>query len=81
MTSEEFTLWKGFYSLEPWGCDVENWRMGVIASTVVNSTPRGERAKVFKPSDFYVNPYTKKADSLTPEQRAFLKQRKRPKSG
>lgn len=81
MSSEEFTLWKAFFRLEPWGCDVENWRMGVLASTVVNSAPRGEKAKVFKASDFYVNPYAKKPDMLTPEQREFLKKRKGRKRG
>lgn len=80
MTSEEFTLWAAFYGLEPWGCEIDNWRMGMIAATVVNATPRGPRAKAFKPGDFYRSPYAvdKAVDDLTPQQRAFL-ERKRKK--
>jgi len=81
MTSEEFTLWKAFFSLEPWGCDVENWRMGMVAATIVNSAPRGEKARAFKPGDFYRDPYASKSDTLTPEQREFIKKRKKVKRG
>jgi len=75
MGSEEFTLFLKFAQFEPWGCEVDNWRMGVVASTIVNTTPRGKNAKAMKPTDFYRDPYRRKPDGLTPEQRAFLKSR------
>lgn len=86
MSSEEFTLWKAFYSLEPWGTDVENFRMGTIAATVANSTPRPHKAgrppKAMVPSDFYCDPYRqqqRQEDRFSPEQREFLKKRKASK--
>ncbi len=75
MSSEEFTLLIKFSQFEPWGCEIENWRMGTIASTIVNTTPRTKGAKPMKASDFYSNPYKRRADGLTAEQRAFLKKR------
>jgi hypothetical protein len=77
MTSKEFTLWSAFFALEPWGCDVDNWRMGVVASTIANVAPRGDKARVFKPQDFYLNPYAKREQDLTPEQRAFIARRRK----
>lgn len=32
----EFTQWIAFYTLEPWGCEVEDHRAGTIAATVHN---------------------------------------------
>ena len=51
MTSVEFTDWCAFYSLEPWGFDSDNWRMGVIGATVANYSGRVKKA--VKPSDFF----------------------------
>jgi len=51
ITSREFTWLRAFTNLEPFGFEVENYRAGVIASTVA----RAHGAKV-KPSDFYPKP-------------------------
>ena len=75
LPSHELTYWVEFFNLEPWGFEVENWRMGQIASTIVNCTPRGRGAKVFKPTDFYQT--EQHVDPLTAEQREFLKRKKR----
>ena len=88
LSSEEFTLWKAFYSFEPWGSEVNNWRMGQIAATIVNAQPRarvqsGQQPKAKMATDFYVNPYkvsAPAADNLSSEQRAFLKKRKKLKA-
>lgn len=42
-----------YFSLEPWGTEVEDWRSGLVASTIanVNRDPKKQR-KAFKPSDF-----------------------------
>jgi hypothetical protein len=54
MSSAEFVDWCAFYSIEPWGYDVDNWRMGVMGSTVANYS--GNLKKRLKPSDFIPHP-------------------------
>lgn len=53
MSSRELTEWMAFFSLEPWGTEVEDWRAGLIASTIANSyrDPK-RRRKPYEPSDF-----------------------------
>jgi hypothetical protein len=68
MSSAEFVQWCAFYSLEPWGFDSDNWRMGVIGATVANYSGRVKKA--VKPSDFF----PKAPRKLTPkEARQLLK--------
>jgi len=42
-----------FYQLEPWGCEIEDWRAGMIAATIanVNRDPKKQR-KPYEPQDF-----------------------------
>jgi hypothetical protein len=61
ISSAEFVRWCAFYAVEPWGCEVEHWRMGVVASTVANAAGR---KKPLKPSDFIPRPPKK----LTPDE-------------
>ena len=51
--SRELTEWAVFFSLEPWGTEVEDWRAGLIAATIANSyrDPK-RRRKPYEPSDF-----------------------------
>lgn len=51
--SKELTEWMAFYQLEPWGADVDDWRAGMIASTVANvhRDPK-KRREPFSPQDF-----------------------------
>ena len=49
MTHSEFVDWCAFYSLEPWGYDAANWRMGMVCATTANA---GGRKRPLKPSDF-----------------------------
>ena len=53
MSSRELTEWMAFFSLEPWGTEVEDWRAGLIASTVANGyrDPK-RRRKPYEPKDF-----------------------------
>src|SRR5690554_1412819 len=53
MSSRELTEWMAFFSLEPWGAEVEDWRAGLIASTIANSyrDPK-RRRKPYEPKDF-----------------------------
>ncbi len=51
--SRELTEWAVFFSLEPWGTEVEDWRAGLIAATIanVNRDPK-QRRQPYEPSDF-----------------------------
>ncbi len=74
----EFVEWMAYCKVEPFGYDMDNWRMGVVASTIANCTPRGPGAKRLKPADFA--PVTKAGGDLPArverelEQRAAAKQ-------
>jgi len=51
MSSKELTEWLAYYSLEPFGNEIENYRAGVISSTIANVVPG--RKTLLKPSDFF----------------------------
>jgi hypothetical protein len=53
MSSAEFTDWIAYANLEPFGYDIENYRAGIIASTVANVAPRKRGSRPLKPDDFY----------------------------
>ena len=51
--SRELTEWMAFYKLEPWGTEIEDYRTGVIASTIANANRDSKRkSKPFQPKDF-----------------------------
>ncbi len=52
MSSEEFEHWIAFFKSEPWGYDVENWRMGMVASTVANAAGPKRSGKAWRVDDF-----------------------------
>jgi hypothetical protein len=52
MSSEEFTTWGAFFQLEPFGFEVENWRMGMVASTVANAAGPKRNGKSWRVEDF-----------------------------
>jgi hypothetical protein len=51
--SRELTEWMIYYDMEPWGTEIEDWRAGLIASTVanVNRDPK-KRKEPYAPHDF-----------------------------
>jgi hypothetical protein len=53
ISSRELTEWMAFFSLEPWGTEVEDWRAGLIAATIANANrdPK-KRRKPYEPQDF-----------------------------
>lgn len=79
--SNEFTQWIAFYNKEPFGYHVENFRMGVIASTVANVAPRKRGTKALKPSDFYPARTQLKPQLTLRQQRELRKRRARKKNG
>lgn len=87
MSSAEFTRWIAYSNIEPFGYPMDNYRMGVPASTIVNAIramvplPKGKsRPKPIKPSDLYPE-QPKARPELTKEQREHIrkKQAKRVK--
>lgn len=81
MSSAEFTYWVKYAELEPFGYPMDNFRMGVPASAIVNAVhasiplPKGRRRpKALKPSDFY--PEAKRREpELTKEQKEHLRKK------
>lgn len=73
MSSRELTEWMAFFSLEPWGTEVEDWRAGLIASTVANSyrDPK-RRRKPYEPSDFMPRYGAPKAQEQSWEEQARI---------
>lgn len=71
MTGEEFRDWCAFYALEPWGSEVDNWRMGVLAATTANFSGRSKKS--LKPSDFMPRAAARKRKMTPAEIRAGLR--------
>jgi hypothetical protein len=66
--------WIAYSRIEPFGFEMENWRMGLLAATVANSVPRPRGSKALKPEDFL--PKTNvRASGLTSRQEHELKER------
>jgi hypothetical protein len=53
LTSSELTEWIAYYNVDPFGSEREDYRMGSICATVLNS--QRAKGKVFQPSDFIVD--------------------------
>ena len=51
ISSAQFAEWMAYSTLEPWGEERDDLRMGIIASTIANAN-RGKGQKAYKPSDF-----------------------------
>ena len=73
ISSRELTEWMAFFSLEPWGSEVEDWRAGLIASTIanVNRDPK-KRRKPYEPSDFMPRYEAPKAQEQSWEEQARI---------
>ena len=53
VSSRELAEWMAFFELEPWGTEVEDWRAGLIASTVANANrDQKRRRRPYEPQDF-----------------------------
>lgn len=72
MSSAEFTCWIAFYGLEPFGYDVEMWRMGMLASTTANAAGPKKGGKAWNPDDFIPKKDTTPRTQSVAEQRAIL---------
>jgi hypothetical protein len=69
MSAMEYRQWQAYYGVEPFGSDRLDVGLAIVAATVANCAPfRKKGAKRAKVEDFI--PEWRKAESLTPEQRA-----------
>ena len=51
MSSAELTEWAAYAEIEPFGAQWDNWRAGLITSTIANVN-RGKGRKAYKASEF-----------------------------
>ena len=72
MSSAEFTYWIAFYGLEPFGGEVEMWRMGMLASTTANAAGPKRGGKPWNPDDFIPKREITPTSQSSAEQRAIL---------
>lgn len=53
ISSRELAEWMAFYQLEPWGAETEDWRTGLVASTIANvNRDQKRRRRPYEPQDF-----------------------------
>lgn len=71
---DELVEWIAYSRIEPFGFHMDNWRMGVMASTTANVAPRPRGSKALKPSDFAPS-ITGSDKGLTPRQERELAER------
>lgn len=66
--SRELSEWGAYYRLEPWGTEVDDYRSGVVASTIanVNRDPK-QRRQPFVPEDFVPKREQPKKEEQSPD--------------
>jgi len=68
ISSRELTEWMAFYGLEPFDSAQEEWRAGLIASTVANANRDAKkRSDPYQPADFMREQYKEKPAPLDPD--------------
>jgi len=71
--SRELSEWMAYFSLEPWGTEVEDWRAGLVASTVANvNRDEKKRKKPFEPKDFIPQRAKPPVEEQSPEEQAKI---------
>lgn len=81
-SSQRFTEWIAYQRIEPSGFNMDNWRMGTLAASIVNAiyasipVPEGKtRPAALTPEHFF--PVLQKASSgLTPQQVEYLRSKR-----
>lgn len=73
MSARELDEWAAYYSLEPWGEERADLRMGILAAVMANAW-RGKNQQAYKPADFMPKFDREPADPQSPEkQMAMMK--------
>lgn len=61
MSGEQLQGWLAYFNIEPFGYDMQNYRSGIIAASILNSVRGKESDKVWSYKDFYIE-NTKRQD-------------------
>lgn len=57
LSSSQMAGWEAFYSIEPFGYEVDNHRFGVLAAAIANFAGKSlQKGKSLQPSDFFPPP-------------------------
>jgi len=71
--SRELSEWMVYFNLEPWGTEVEDWRAGMVASTIANvNRDEKKRKKPFEPKDFIPQRAKPPVEEQSPEEQAKI---------
>ncbi len=62
MDANEFAEWKAYYRIYPWGWEIDNWRIGLLVSTIINTAGKTSKQNM-QPKDFYPQTTTKQSDA------------------
>ena len=79
--SRELTEWMVYYSMEPWGSQIEGYRDALSCATVANAglfscAPKVLKTNPFKPKDFLVTPsISQEEQDKNTRDSAFIKQK------
>lgn len=79
MSATELLRWKAYFSIIPFDDYREDFRMGVIASTLVNVNRSSKSQKIVKPDDFipkFTLQEIKKSNSNSSSRDEFLQKAK-----
>jgi hypothetical protein len=73
MTASQLAGWEAYFSLEPWGTEVDDHRAGVIASTVANLSGKTLRKGAdTQPADFFPSRIPKPRPSVADQVHAIF---------
>jgi hypothetical protein len=67
ISSAELSDWLTYYELEPWGEQQAEYRAGLIASAMANTTRSKRSDHLFKPAEFMRELYIEEAKQDLPE--------------
>ena len=69
--SHELTEWAAYFNLEPWGTETDDWRAGMVASTIANVNRDSKRQrKPFVPQDFMPTRAVSEKEEQSPDAQA-----------
>ena len=73
MSSHELSQWMALYQIEPFGDERADLRAGIVASTIVNCTPRKDHRQ-YRPAEFMPRWGGGKKSVRDPDQKLLKKQ-------
>lgn len=65
ISSQELSEWMAYYALEPWGCQIDDQRSGLVASVIANVNRDAKR----RPAPYQVDDFMPKRGGEPREQK------------